>query len=67
MAKQEKKQFVIVHSAYGFDMFISDSTAGVSDNLEGATKFTYGEDNPDHKALIFRTMTGLDEFEARAI
>jgi hypothetical protein len=68
-----KKQFVIVAVMPGCEMFISSARADVSDSIEGALKFTYGEDDPEIKAAAFDRITGLGKdtgmgyWEARAI
>ena len=68
-----KKQFVIVAVMPGCEMFISSAKADVSDTVDGALKFTYGEDNPEVKANAFNRMTGFGDvtgglvWEARPI
>lgn len=62
-----KKQFVIVAVMPGCEMFISSTKADVSDKVDGALKFTYGEDNPAVKVAAYRRTTGMDQWEARAI
>lgn len=65
--KMTKKQFVIVAVMPGCEMFISSTKADVSDKVDGALKFTYGEDNPEVKVAAYRRRTGMDQWEARAI
>lgn len=61
------KQFVIVAVMPGCEMFISSTRADVSDKVDGALRFTYGEDNPDVKAAAYNRMTGLDCWQAREV
>lgn len=66
-------QFVIVAVMPGCEMFISSTKADVSDTVDGALKFTYGEDNQEIKVAAYNRMTGLGpdtgmgQWEARAI
>lgn len=62
-----KKQFVMVNSCFGYDMFIADSRYSATDKVEDAMRFTYGEDNPEVKAIAYSTATGLDGWEAREV
>lgn len=67
------KQFVIVAVMPGCEMFISSINADVTDSVDKALKFTYGEDNPETKIAAYNCMTGfgpdsgLGCWEARAI
>lgn len=61
------RQFVIVAVVPGCEMFISSTRADVSDKVDGALRFTYGEDNPDVKVAAYNRMTGLDCWVARPI
>lgn len=51
----------------GCEMYISSSNADVSDTIDGALKFTHGQDNPVITVNAFKQMTGLDIWEAVTI
>ena len=61
------KNFVIVHSAFGYDMFIAITKCDVSDKVEGALVFDYSKDNPEVKVAAYARSTGFDGWYARAI
>jgi hypothetical protein len=65
--KMKTGKFVIVHSKFGYDMFISSTKCDVSDKVDGALVFDYSQDNPAIKVAAYVRSTGFDGWEARAI
>lgn len=62
-----KGKFVIVAKMPGCEMFISSTKADVTDKKADALEFDYEFDNPLIKQDAYRSMTGIDNWQAQAI